>query len=372
MQFLRVFLLVAAVLCAGMSDALAREVRIKDLGRFMGWRENMLVGYGVVTGLAGSGDSTRSRATRQALANALSQMDLNVPYDQMQSRNVAIVTVMATLPPTVGIGDKIDVNISSIGDARSLAGGVLMMTPLRGPDRKIYALAQGPVSVGGYLYDANGNMQQKNHPTVGIIPGGGMVEVPVEADIVSKDGYLTFTLKDADALTAERVAQRINAGLGSGLAYSKDAKTVQIRSPGAGASLNQFLARIESLSVTPDQQARVVINERTGTVVAGGDVQISAISISQGDIRISVATEYSASQPGLIGYAGPEVRSLVISNSKLDVEESLPSVVKTFPNTTVSDLVQSLAKLHVSTRDTIAILQAIKAAGALYADLIIQ
>ncbi|MDF3836833.1 flagellar basal body P-ring protein FlgI [Cupriavidus basilensis] len=348
------------------------EVRLKELGRFLGWRDNMLVGYGIVTGLAGSGDSPRNRATRQALSNALSQFDFAIPADQVQSRNVAVVMISASLPPTANVGDKLDVTVTSIGDARSLAGGSLMMTALKAPDKRVYALAQGPVSVGGYRYEANGNLVQKNHPTVGMVPSGGTVEIPIQADIVADNGYLTFVLKDADVTTAERIAARLNAAFGRDTAYSKDATAVAIRAPASRAQMNQWLARIEGLTVMPDRNARVVVNERTGTVVAGSDVRIDAISLSHGDIRVTVETEYTASQPNFIGYAGPEVRSLIIGNSKLTVDEKTKAAVATFPNTTVSDLVHGLSKMNVGTRDTIAILQALKAAGALHAELIIQ
>jgi flagellar P-ring protein FlgI len=348
------------------------EVRLKDLGRFLGWRDNMLVGYGLVSGLAGSGDSPRSQATRQALVNILSQFDMAIAQDQIQSRNVALVMVTATLPPTADVGDRIDINVTSMGDARSLAGGTLIMTPLHGPDRQTYALAQGPLSVGGYRYDANGNSRQKNHPTSGVVPLGGTVEVGVRADLVNSDGYLHFVLKDADASTARRIEQRINLTLGSGSARSLDAKTVQIRVPQDTLAMNDYVARIEELSVEPDQVSRVVINERTGTVVSGGDTRISPITISQGDIRVSISTEYAASQPGLVSFTGQGVRSLVVGNTDLAVDEPGQTVATSFPSGTVGDLVRALAKSRVSTRDVISILQSIKAAGALHADLIIQ
>ncbi|MDR5849596.1 flagellar basal body P-ring protein FlgI [Caballeronia sp. LZ003] len=348
------------------------EVRLKDLGRFLGWRDNMLVGYGLVSGLAGSGDTPRSQATRQALANMMSQFDMAITQDQIQSRNVALVTVTATLPPTADTGDRIDVNVTSMGDARSLAGGTLIMTSLRGPDRKMYALAQGPLSVGGYRYDANGNTKLKNHPTSGVVPLGATVEVPVRADLVTDDGYLRFVLKDADASTARRIEQRINQGLGLGAARALDAKTVQIRAPGSSLALNDYVARIETLAVEPDQVSRVVINERTGTVVSGGDTRISPITISHGDIRVSISTEYTASQPGLVSFTGPGVRSMVVGNTDLTVEESGPAVAASFPRGTVGDLVRALSALHISTRDVISILQAIKTAGALHAELVIQ
>ncbi|WP_240702186.1 flagellar basal body P-ring protein FlgI [Trinickia terrae] len=354
------------------SFAANAEVRLKDLGRFLGWRENMLVGYGIVSGLAGSGDTPRNQATRQALSNMLSQFDLNVTHDQIQSRNAAMVMVTASLPPAANVGDTLDINVTSMGDARSLAGGTLIMTSLRGPDRKVYALAQGPVSVGGYRYDANGNLKQKNHPTVGIVPRGATVEVAVRADLVAQDGHLKFVLTDADATTARRIEQRVNQALGVGAARALDADTIEIRTPADGVALTHYVARIEALEVTPDQSSRVVVNERTGTVVAGGDTRIAPITISHGDIRVTVTTQYSASQPNLVSFTGPGVRSLVVGNSELSVEEPGQTVAASFPHGTVGDLVAALAKTRVSTRDVIAILQAIKAAGALHADIIIQ
>ena len=226
--------------------------------------------------------------------------------------------------------------------------------------------------VGGYRFDANDNLQQKNYPTVGGIPGGANVESPVRADLVTQDGQLTFILKEADVTTAERIAERINATLGSPVAHARDATAVQIRVGALTDDVNHLIARIESLKVVPDQRSRVVINERTGTVVAGGDVQVSSVVVAQGDIKISVTTEFSASQPSFIGNAGPEVRSLVVANTKLAVNDNAKDTVMRFPSSTVADLVQGLSHLHVGTHDIIAILQAIKAAGALYADIIVQ
>jgi flagellar P-ring protein precursor FlgI len=371
--------ILGAILCVALAgSAAANEVRLKDLGRFLGWRDNMLVGYGLVTGLSGSGDSPRSRVTRQTLANVLSQFNLSLSDAELQSRNVAAVMVTAVLPPSGNVGDKIDVNVTSIGDARSLSGGVLLMTTVMGPDRQVYALAQGPLSTGGYRFDYNGNVALKNSPTSAIVPGGATIERPVTSSVVAGDGSLTFVLKDPDVTTAQRIAERVTSALQGGYAVARDASSVYIvPAAGAARNANALLASIENLRIAPDRLARVVINERTGTVVAGANVQISAIAISHGDIRVSVQTEFSASQPTLIqpiiiGDASSGVRSLVIANSRLEVAEGTQTVTATFPNTTVADLVQGLAKLRVSTRDMIAILQAIKASGAMYAELVVQ
>jgi flagellar P-ring protein precursor FlgI len=369
--------LVLSLLCLTLGvSARADEVRVKDLGRFQGWRDNALVGYGIVTGLSGSGDTPRSEVTRQALSNVLGRLGANVSQDQIQSRNVAAVIVTATLPASANVGDRIDVAVSSIGDARSLVGGTLLMTPLLGPDQKSYALAQGQLVVGGYRFDSDRNRQQKNYPTSGVMPDGATVETSVEAQLLGQGGELTFLLKSPDFTTAVRVADAINQAWGAQIATVRGADSVTIEAGAGRSGLYRLISRVEAVTVNPDQPARVVINERSGTVVAGGDVRISNVVISQGDIRVSVTARSEASQPyGDAGYrpwgGSSDVRSLIVTNTKLDVSEPADAVVR-FPDTTVADLVQGLSKVHVDTRTTIAILQAIKAAGALHADLLVQ
>ena len=350
----------------------AELVRVKDLGKLQGWRENMLVGTGIVTGLSGTGDSTTNRATRQALSNALAQFNLSVPADQAQSRNVAVVMVSAALPTFAREGDTLDIAVTSAGDARSLVGGSLLLTPLKGADGKVYALAQGQLSVGGYRYDANGNVVQKNHPTVGSVPNGAIVEVGVTAQMVDARQKVTFVLAEADFTTANRIAAAINSQLSPGLAHAIDASGVEVSVPESERErLVNFLARLESVTVAPDRRAKVVINERTGTVVSGGDVQISKVAISHGEIKISIATQNTASQPNFVVEPGAGVRTAIVTNTQLSVDEQNgPGFIAA--SNTVSDLVQSLAKLKTSTRDIISILRAIKAAGALHAELVIQ
>jgi flagellar P-ring protein precursor FlgI len=350
----------------------AREVRVKDLGRMQGWRENALVGYGIVTGLAGTGDSPTNRATRQALANVMSQFNLSVPAEQIQSRNVAVVMVSAALQTFAREGDTLDVTVNSAGDARSLVGGNLLLTPLKAANGRVYALAQGPLAVGGYRYDANGNVVQKNHPTVGSIPGGAVVEVGVKAQMLAPDQKVTFVLSEADYTTANRVAAAINQQLGAGLAQARDASGIDVAVPEAQrADLVGFIARIEGVSVLPDRRAKVVINERTGTVVSGGDVRIARVAISHGDLKISIVNQTTASQPLVLGRAAPGVRTALVTNTQVDVdEEGGPGFLA--GGSTVSDLVQSLARLKTATRDVISILRAIKAAGALHAELVVQ
>ncbi|MFT4171319.1 MAG: flagellar basal body P-ring protein FlgI [Rhodocyclaceae bacterium] len=365
-----------AIVCAMFSMqawSAIESVRIKDLGRMQGWRENAIVGYGVVTGLAGTGDSPANRTTRQAMANILSKFDMAIGPDQVQSRNVAVVMVTASMPTFAREGDRLDVVVTSSGDARSLVGGTLLMTPLKAANGRVYALAQGPLSVGGYRYDANGNVVQKNHPTVGSVPGGATIEVGLNADVVKTERNVTFVLAEPDYTTAQRIAAAINTQVGSGLARPHDASGIDIRIPESYVdSVVDYLARIENVTVAPDRRARVVIDERTGTVVSGGDVTISPVAISHGDIKVSVATENYASQPFVLGGYAPGVSTAIVSNSTLSVEESNGPAYVAPDKSTVADLVQALARMKTNTRDVISILRAVKAAGALHAELIIQ
>ena len=352
----------------------AEPIRIKDLGRFSGWRENALVGYGLVTGLAGTGDSPGSKATRQTLANVLSRFDFTISPDMIQSRNIAVAIVTASLPPFARPGDTIDVSVASLGDARSLVGGTLLLTSLKGPDQRIYALAQGAVTVGGYKYDMNGNVVQKNHPTVGSVPGGATVEVGVNAPMMGEANSVTFVLGDPDYTTANRVAASINGAFGIDTAIANDAEGIEIRVPAQQRDrLGSFLTAVENLSVEPDRRAKVVINERTGTVVSGGDVRISRVAISHGDLKVSIVTDRTVSQPIAVGsITGPGVRTQVIANSRVYTEEKEETGFVSDSNNTVAELVQSLTLLKTSTRDIISILRAIKAAGALHAELVVQ
>lgn len=354
------------------APAAAQDVPLRGLGRFEGWRENALIGYGLVTGLAGSGDTRRSGVTRQALRNVLNRLGTTVTDDQISSRNVAVVMVIATLPASANVGDRIDATVSSIGDARSLAGGTLLMTPMLGPDQHPYALAQGALVAGGYSFESDLNQQQRNYPTTALLQGGATVETAVDAHILKANGEISFLLSDPSFGTAQHIADAINGRIGYGSAVAKSADEVKVRYSGDPSQLTAFLARIEAIQVRPDSTPRVVVNERTGTIVAGGEVQISSVVISQGDIKVTIKAENVASQPGFVSGFASDVRSLVVTNTKLDVDDSVGDTVVRFPNTTVADLVQGLSRAHVNTRRTISILQAVKAAGALHADIIVQ
>jgi flagellar P-ring protein precursor FlgI len=351
-------------------------IRLKDLGRIDGWRDNALVGYGIVTGLAGTGDTLRNKATRQSIANLLSQFGLSLAADQVQSRNVAAVMVLATLPPFAREGGKIDATVTSLGDARSLVGGTLLLTPLRGANQRVHALAQGPISVGGYKYDLFGNVVQKNHPTAGMIPGGAVVERAVATIDVSPQGTALFVLNAPDYTTTQRIADSINRAFSEPLAQPRDAASIEIRLLGSGshAEAVAMLTRIENLAVEPDQRAKVVVNERTGMVVSGGDVRIAPVTISHGDLRVAITTDFQVSQPNapLFGVGALGARTAIVPQTTIDVSEpAMQSVILSGANT-VADLVRALSKIKTSPRDMISILQAMKTAGALYADLIIQ
>lgn len=366
-RFLRAALLAAALLGR---PALADEVRLKDLGRFHGWRENPLVGYGLVTGLSGTGDSARSEVTRQALKNALGRLGMVVTPEQVNSRNVAVVMVTASLPPSASAGDRIDVTVSSAGDARSLAGGTLLMTPLAGPDQQTYAIAQGALVVSGYRFDADQNLRQKNFPTSGVLPGGATVERNVAAT-VAENGVVVFVLRQGDFTTAEKVARNINANLGGDRASVLSADRVRVVTAGWDGAINTMLARIENVTVQPDGLARIVVNARAGTVVAGGDVRISNVVIAQGDIKVSVSIDNAGNPYAYYGGYGRDAGGLIVTNTKLEVAEDRNAVLR-FPNATVADLAQGLARAKVPMRAMIDILQAMKAAGALHAEIIVQ
>nr|WP_232064401.1 flagellar basal body P-ring protein FlgI [Undibacterium sp. YM2] len=244
---------------------------------------------------------------------------------------------------------------------------------MKAPNGKVYALAQGALFVGGYKYDMNGNVAQKNHPTVGSIPAGAIVEVGVQAKIMSNENIMTFTLTDADFTTSSRIAAAINTAFGEPLAKALDAEGVEIRVPAADREyLVDFVTRIEKLSIEPDTRARVVVDERTGTIVSGGDVKIAKVVVSHGDLKLSIITDNSVSQPILVRNTAAEVRTETVSNSRINVSEKNESGFVSASNNTVADLIQALTRIKTSTRDIISILRAVKASGALRADLIIQ
>lgn len=370
-------IIIAAALLGALAplSVTASQVRIKDVARVQGQRQHAIVGYGIVTGLAGTGDSASNRATRQSIANMLAQFDLTLPPEAVNSRNVAAVMVSAQVPAFARPGDTVDVVVTSVGDARSLVGGSLVLAPLKGPDGRVYALAQGGLTVGGYKYDANGNVVQKNHPTAATVPAGAVIEIspPVSPSTDRQSEGFAIALYESDYTTAARMADAINQQLGGGVATPMDAQGVTVNVPKAyRGQLVELIRKIEAIEINTDQRARVVVNERTGTVVAGASVRISPVAISYGDLKISVTSETNVSQPIVVGGYNPGIASVPYTNTRVDVREQNGGTLVTGQGGTVADLVQALARFKTHTRDMVSILKALKAAGALHAELVVQ
>lgn len=366
----------AAVLCvlaAFATPTVSAAVLVKDIARVAGVRDNALTGYGLVFGLAGSGDSIRSRATHQSIANTLRSFGVNVTVDDLSSRNVAAVIVTARLPAFAEPGQLLDVQVSSSGDARSLTGGTLMLTPLNGPDGRLYALAQGAISVGGYQFEGLATSVQKNHPTVGRVPSGATVERAPNLRIAGDGSELSILLNEADFTTATRVAEAIRASTPGASVRPIHAGKVTVRYAAAPDNLVGEVSRLENLSISPERRARVVVNERTGTIVAGGDVRLGKVSISHGALRVEIADEFQVSQPGgVLLRPSSSIGTVVVPSTRIDVQETEAPIVTVPEGATVADLVGAMRSIRLSTRDVIAVMQAIKAAGALDGELIIQ
>ncbi|MCK4985592.1 MAG: flagellar basal body P-ring protein FlgI [Desulfobacterales bacterium] len=346
----------------------AHAVRIKDIVDIKGVRENQLVGYGLVVGLEGTGDSDDALFTIQSLASLLEKMGVTVqPADIEDVENVAAVMVTTDLPPFASLGSRIDVLVSSIGDAENLQGGTLLFTPLKGADGKVYAIAQGPVSTGGFAVSGNsGDQVQKNFPTVGRVVGGALVEKEIHSDFNEKDS-LTLALHKPDFTTASRVAQAINRAFYSQLAQTDNAGSIRVSVPeNYLGNTVQFVTMIESLGVTPDMVSKVVVNERTGTVVMGENVRIATVGIAHGNLSIQINESQDVSQPLPFSRGG---RTVVTPESEIVVEEGKNPIFLVESGVSIGELVKALNALGVSPRDLIAIFQALKAAGALQAEL---
>jgi flagellar P-ring protein precursor FlgI len=281
--------------------------------------------------------------------------------------------ITATLPPYAQPGDALDANISSMGDARSLLGGTLLLTHLMGSNGEVYALAQGPISVGGFSFDLNGNLVQKNHPTAATLSGGATVERATRSPIDDESPIIQYVLFDPDLGTAKRIADSINSTLGGRFAHALDPARVRIELPvQTRDELITAMTKIEDIRIVPDVPARVVINERTGTVVSGGNVLISPITITHGDLNVTISTEFIVSQPSFVFRTGPGVRTVVVPDTTIDVEEEELIGVNLPNSSTIAELVTELNRVKATSRDVITILQSIKTAGALHAELIIQ
>lgn len=340
-----------------------REARVKDVATIEGIRDNQLVGYGIVVGLQGTGDSQQTTFPAQTLAATLLRMGVSVPATSIRVQNLAAVFVAATLPPFARPGTKLDVTVSSAGDARSLEGGLLLMTPLYGADGKIYAQAQGPLVVGGYSVSVNGNTKQYNHPNTARVPFGAIVERGVPLDLAGRNKF-SLLLNDADFHTAEAVSGAINRQLGRPVAHALDSREIDL-SVAHGEDVPDLLAQVESVEVPVFPRAKVIVNERTGTVVIGGTVVLQPVSILHGGLAINVVSEFEVSQPG--PFSGGT--SQVVQQTQVSARDKPVSRIELKQGATVDDLVRSLQTIGASARDVISILQAMKSAGALEAEI---
>jgi len=341
------------------------SVRIKDVVQFEGLRDNQLVGVGLVVGLSGTGD--KSPAALRMARNVMGHFGLNVSERDLKSRNVAVVTVTANLPPFARPGQRIDVQVSSMGDAKSLQGGVLLQTPLKAADGNVYAVAQGSVLVGGFSVGGEAAAVQVNVPTVGRIPGGAIVERAVPGGL-APEGVLRLSLRNPDFTTAHRIASVINAAVGS-VARAVDPSTVEVLVPSQfGRDLVGFVARIEGLELKADAPARVVVNEATGTVVMGENVRISRVAIAHGNLTLRVSERPEVVQPQPLGGG----QTAVVPRTEVGALEQQGRVVELSESATVGDVVRALNAVGATPRDIISILQAMKSAGALQAELVVM
>ncbi len=347
--------------------SLLYSARIKDLVDIKGVRTNQLIGYGIVVGLNGTGDDGKKTIfTFQAVLNMLKNFGINVKKEDIDADNIAAVMVTATLPPFAKPGMKLDVIVSSLGDAKSLQGGTLLMTPLKGPDGKIYAVAQGPVSVGGFIAGGAGGARGKNFPTVGRVPEGAIVERAVPFDITKKK-RLILSLREPDFTTCQKIVDTINLTIGKNLATPIDGASLEVKVP-EKENIVRFISKIEDIDVTPDSKARIVINERTGTVVIGENVKLSTVAVAHGNLSIIIKETPEVTQPKPL--AGGT--TVVTPKTNIQVKEEKAQLMLINNSPTIRDLVRGLNRIGVTPRDLISILQAIKEAGALQADIVIM
>lgn len=341
------------------------HVLVRDIASIEGVRDNALIGYGLVAGLKNTGDSQQTVFTNQTLANALLRMGVQVTGPALRVNNVAAVFVTASLPAFARSGTRLDITVSSVGDAKSLEGGMLLLTTLRGPDGQVYATAQGPLTIGGFAASATGNVKQVNHPTVARVPGGAIVERDAPGSIDQHPSQRLLLVSE-DFSVAQEIAGAINTELDAPVAMALDGAQVEIQTKLIPAqNLPALLARIETLPLTIHPKAKVVVNERTGTVVIGKEVKLGAVSVLQGNLSVQISTEMGVSQPA--PFSQGQTRR--VDQPTVSAQESKARRVELKEGATVDDLVTGLQAIGATTRDVISILQAIKAAGALRAEL---
>lgn len=341
--------------------------RIKDIADLKGVRENYLLGYGLVVGLAGSGDSMRTGFTDQTMANMLENMQLSVPKEDIRVNNVATVMVTANLPPFGRKGVSIDVVVSSVADADSLVGGTLLSTPLKGPDGRVYAVAQGSLATNALAFGGEAGRVQKNHPTVGRIPNGAIIEHELPFQL-TREGHLTYHVNQADFTTVSRIAQAINRTFGSDTAQALDASSFKVDVPEHFLGHRvEFISALEQIEIIPDSSARVVVNDRTGTIVIGQNVRISQVAVSHSNLSVMIRESPMVSQPHAFGRGD----TVVVPRTDLLVEEEEGRLIVMDEGVSVGDVANALNAIGATPRDLIAIFQALKQAGALHAELVI-
>ncbi|MGG7567138.1 flagellar basal body P-ring protein FlgI [Rhodovulum sp. DZ06] len=343
-------------------------VRLKDLATFEGVRGNDLVGYGLVVGLAGTGDSLRnSPFTEEALSNLLERLGVNVTGENFRPKNIAAVLVTANLPPFSRAGGRIDVAVSAIGDASSLHGGTLIMTPLNAADGQIYAVAQGPIVAGGIAAETENAAQRIGVPTVGDIPGGASVEREVAFGFETLD-KMTLSLRNPDFTTAMAAAEAIErAGLGVA-ARAVDSRTIELRAQRAGMSLTELVARVERVQVRPDSRAVIVMDQSAGTIVVGGAIPLPDMSITHGGIKINAERQFVAAQPNPFA----EGETVVLPIDNVDIQQGPTATLRPEEEATVQDVVEGLSAIGLSALEIMDILQTIKASGLIHTDFVIR
>lgn len=343
-----------------------RTVLLRDITDIEGVRDNQLVGYGLVVGLRGTGDRQQTYFTVQTLANAMRRMGVQISPTQVTVKNVAAVFVTASLPSFIRPGMKMDVTVASVGDAISIEGGVLLMTPLRGSDGQVYAQAQGPLTLGGYSDGLAGNLRSVNHPTVARIPEGGIVERSVQVDL-SQFQKVTLLLRNPDFTAARDMAEAINTDFQHPVATTLDNRTVQIDVRAAGCeSVPILISRVQALQIRFQPAAKVVVNERTGTIVMGGSVTLSPVSVLHGSLSIEVETTHTVSQPAPGSFTGSTVP---VTNTIVSVGDPAARIIRLENGANVDDLIRGLHAIGATSHDIVAILQAIKSSGGLQAEL---
>lgn len=358
---------ISTVLCILLVCSAAQGAsRIKDVAAFEGVRDNQLVGYGLVVGLNGTGDRSQTFFSTQTLSNMLQRSGIIVAPDQMRVKNIAAVMVTATLPPFIRQGSRFDVTVSSIGDAQDIQGGVLIMTPLKAANSQVYATAQGQVVLGGFSAGAGaGNRVQLNHPTVGRIPNGALVEKEVSVELAGKS-KLDLVLYESDFTTATRAVRAINEVVGSNVAVALDGRTISVAVPaGYSQRIVEFMAAVENAKLDVDNRAKVVINEKTGTIVLGMEVRIAEVSIVHGGLSLQVGTLLNVSQPAPFSQG----ETTTVPDIKVAAQEDKGRSVTLREGASVEEIVRALNAIGAGPRDVIAILQAIKAQGAMQAEI---